>query len=86
MTSQDYDEIYLTLATYPPEYLEYLQGRLHPSRKNAAQPFLTMEEYGPWKINSASNMRHFALVIMTFCLRFTDDINRVRAGVGTSST
>lgn len=75
MISQDRDEIYITLARYPPEYVDYLKGRLTPSRPGSPQPFLTLMEYGPWIIESPSHMRHFAEVIIAFCLRFTDAIN-----------
>ena len=84
LISQDRDEIYLTLAKYPSEYPAYLQGKLSPSRKDAL-PFLTMQEYGPWVIESKSNMRHFSTVIMSYCLQFTDQMNKFRASNASSS-
>lgn len=84
LISQDEDDIYLTLAQYPPEYPAYLQGDLCPSR-GTALPFLTMQDYGPWVIESKSNMRHFAMVIMSYCLQLTDEMEKVRARKASSS-
>ncbi|KAJ5789582.1 uncharacterized protein N7518_006593 [Penicillium psychrosexuale] len=58
LISQDEDDIYLTLAQYPSEYPAYLQGELSPSRRTAL-PFLTMQEYGLWVIESKKQYASF---------------------------
>lgn len=85
IVSQARGEIYITIANYDQEYLNYLQGRINPRRCGGEESFLRMTEYGPWKINSRSNMHHFAQVIMALCLQVTDDINQLRGSPGQST-
>lgn len=85
IVSQARDEIYITIANYDQEYLDYLQGRFNPRRYDRPEFFLRMTEYGPWRIDSRSNMHHLARVIMAFCLQVTDDINRLRGSPGQST-
>ncbi|KAJ5249744.1 hypothetical protein N7489_000154 [Penicillium chrysogenum] len=85
IVSQARDEIYITIANYDQECLDYLQGRFNPRRYDRPEFFLRMTEYGPWKIDSRSNMHHLARVIMAFCLQVTDDINQLRGSPGQST-
>lgn len=52
--SLDKDETLPARASYPQEYLEYIQGDLDRGR-GATQPYLTVEEHVPRNITNAIN-------------------------------
>jgi hypothetical protein len=54
LISQGWHEIYITLAQYQSEYLEYPQGK--PATKEA---FLHMWLFGPYRTNIPEEMRDF---------------------------
>ncbi|CAG8359254.1 unnamed protein product [Penicillium salamii] len=84
IVSQANSEIYITMANYDQDYLDYLQGQSDPRRNDSPESFLRMTEYGPWRIDNRSNMHHLAQAIMAFCLQVTDGINRLRGSPGQS--
>lgn len=54
LISQDRDEIFITLAEYKDQYLDYLRGK--PATDEA---FLRMWLFGPYRIKSAHHMESF---------------------------
>lgn len=74
LLSQDHNEIYLTQASFSQKYVKYLQGNratrcsLNPNK----DVFLHMQEYGPWFINSSTNMQSLAGLIVALTLDVTD--------------
>lgn len=81
--SQDNHEIWLTIAKYDEEYIQYLRDELPTqqpvgSKRNSDSakpwPFMRMHQYGPWNIQSASSMRGLARIIVGLIFKVTDDI------------
>ena len=64
LISQDRDEIYLTVASFDTDYVEYICGK-----KNTATSFLEMRPYGGFNTGSASHMRGLGELILAFCLQ-----------------
>jgi hypothetical protein len=62
--SQDGHEIYLTFASYPIEYRQYLnkQGAISPNA------YMTMQSYGSWKIGKKDGMAELYRVIVEVTL------------------
>lgn len=55
LISQDHEELYITIAEYEDSYLHYLQGR--NSLEDSG--FLTMNRFGPFRINRSLHMNFF---------------------------
>lgn len=72
LISQDEHEIFLTLASFTDVYLKYLEGTRR--RLPAQQDLLRMQQYGPWTIDLADDMDHFAKVILAFVLKASDGL------------
>ncbi|KAJ5667886.1 uncharacterized protein N7477_006456, partial [Penicillium maclennaniae] len=68
LISQDHKEIFMTIASYSATYTQYLQGT-----KGQHADFLTLYEYGPWRIQSRTHMEHFARLVVGFCMAISDD-------------
>ncbi|OJJ30297.1 hypothetical protein ASPWEDRAFT_32489 [Aspergillus wentii DTO 134E9] len=85
LVSQNRNEIFLTFASYSPEYVKYLMMKDHSKgpgllkyfKQNRSKDpgFLTMQEYGPWDIYNHVHMRHLSKVLMAFNLEATAMIN-----------
>lgn len=68
LISQDRDEIFVTIASYSAEYVQFLRGT-----GAAHQDFLTLQEYGPWLIYSRKDMRQFGHIIVAICIAISDE-------------
>ncbi|KAJ5783405.1 uncharacterized protein N7518_009082 [Penicillium psychrosexuale] len=71
--AQDRHELWVTVAKYEEEYLEYL------SDKKAAYPddtssFLIMNQYGPWDITKKSDMKEIGAILLAITLRAEREI------------
>lgn len=66
----------MTLAEYEQAYVEYLQATEGGDQEPTL--FLKMREYGPWRIDNAGDMGHFARVMVNFCLSYSDQIVKER--------
>ncbi|KAK2807043.1 hypothetical protein FQN50_005617 [Emmonsiellopsis sp. PD_5] len=66
LLAQDRDEIYLVMAEYNANYIEYLTD---PESTSNCNPFLTMNEFGPWDISSAKNVAQIAVIILAVTLQ-----------------
>jgi hypothetical protein len=73
LISQGRDEVFITLASCSATYKQYLMGT-----KGQHADFLTLYEYGPWEIQSRSNMEHFARIVVEFCMAISDDDKKDR--------
>ena len=65
MLSQDRHEIYIIIAEYDLEYIDYLTN---PNR-TSCQSFLTMNEFGPWSISEADQVEEIASIILAITLQ-----------------
>jgi hypothetical protein len=65
--SEDGDKIYLIFAKYSKQYLDFIKGR-----RQTTQDFLEMQQYGPWSIREADDMRYLAEIIVAFIIRAKD--------------
>jgi hypothetical protein len=67
LVSQDRHEIYLTFASCDATYINYLKDK-------KAQPggYLTMKTYGPWVIDDARSMKHFATIVVAITMLARD--------------
>ncbi|CAG7941687.1 unnamed protein product [Penicillium nalgiovense] len=88
LVSQDNHKIWLTLATYDARYVQYLKDERPPTqssrstlRSGSQRPlsqgplhFLRMQEYGPWNIGKASDIRHLARIFVGWAFKVTDFI------------
>ncbi|OJD10982.1 hypothetical protein ACJ73_09640 [Blastomyces percursus] len=66
LLSQDRHEIYIILADYDADYVDYLTN---PNRDSACQSFLTMNEFGPWDISDAGAVEEIASIILAVTLQ-----------------
>jgi hypothetical protein len=66
LIAQDHAKFFLVFASFNPSYINYLKGR------GASKSFLSMQEYGTWKIDNADDMEHLAKIILAFGLRAND--------------
>lgn len=63
LIAQDRQEIFVIIARSDNNYEQYLRGEYIPSSS-----FMTMQEYGPFRVQSAKNMHHLAEFVIGFCL------------------
>lgn len=68
--AQDRHEIFVSVATCEQTYIDYLQN------KGGPDSFLKITEYGPYKIDDSHHMEDLAVVVMTYCLEVTEEIQR----------
>lgn len=62
LISHDRNEITLTFGTLDRHYRNFLLRKTHASR------FLTLYEYGPFRLYDASNMEQVACIVLVFVL------------------
>lgn len=67
--AQNRDEVFATLGSYGPEYLEYLETGM---RDPAA--FLEMQSVGPWKTASAAQMYNLACLVVSILLQIEESL------------
>lgn len=70
LISQDRHEIFVTLANYGRDYVDYLQN------PGSNQAYMEMQEYGPYPTDSASNMRELAKIISYHAFAFRYDYQK----------
>ncbi|KAK4868430.1 hypothetical protein LT330_007152 [Penicillium expansum] len=58
---------------YEDEYVQYLRDELLTPTPQV-QPFMRMEQYGPWNIQNASSMKGLAKILVGWAFKVTDDI------------
>ncbi|RAL00036.1 uncharacterized protein BO80DRAFT_409290 [Aspergillus ibericus CBS 121593] len=69
--SMNRHEIYLIIAEYNVDYVDYL---INPNRKSECQSFLTMNQFGPWDIARAKDMETIGSVILAVTLHFSKSL------------
>lgn len=77
LVSQGNHEIYLTLAKFDDNYINYLKGDDTLTSEPCPTAFLTMQEWGPFRINHASHVESLARIFVRLALQVTDEIKRV---------
>lgn len=73
MISQDRHDIWVTMASHTDGWIEHLKDQQAPAG------FLTMQEYGPWKIENHEHVRHFAQIRVKFFLQVTERIKEAKS-------
>lgn len=63
MISQDCHEVYIIIAEYDNDYIEYLKTGKHHDRV-----FMTMHEFGPFEPTSVNHMKFLGLYFQSFTL------------------
>ncbi|PLB33630.1 uncharacterized protein BDW47DRAFT_90801 [Aspergillus candidus] len=61
--SQDRQEIYISVAKYSNDYINYLQ-----TGDMSSDPFMVMHQFGPWNINDASAMSKLGPILLAISL------------------
>ncbi|KIX04749.1 uncharacterized protein Z518_05619 [Rhinocladiella mackenziei CBS 650.93] len=73
LVSQDRHQIFLTFATFDKSYVAYVSGNLkakvRQSNGSDSNPFLKMNEFGPFDTKSESHMRCLGYYILAFTLQ-----------------
>lgn len=79
MVSQDRDEIYISSASWHPDYISYLKGG-----EVTPMSHLEMRTAGPWYTGQAAHMQNFAAVVAAILLsaKYSEE---VRSSSGTLS-
>ena len=67
LVSQDYNEIYLTVAEFGSDYKDYILNRNQKS--DTKKPFMTMHQYGPWRTSKQTHMQHLGWLLLAFTLQ-----------------
>ena len=62
LISQDYTEIYLTIAEFEPAYKEYVCGNRHS--KVSPLSLMTMSQYGPWETWRSDHMAQLGKLVL----------------------
>ncbi|OQE13169.1 hypothetical protein PENFLA_c053G08086 [Penicillium flavigenum] len=89
LISQDHYEIYLTLGTATPGYMDWLEGKirelfpplegpLDPARHNRYKPNfapLTLQEYSPFVTTKGTHMKELAIIIVCLAMQVIGDVN-----------
>ncbi|KAF3016273.1 hypothetical protein E8E15_000784 [Penicillium rubens] len=78
--SQDRHEVFVTVAKYNQEYLDYLNNKLPLSLKGDSS-FLTMHQYGPWKTPNKSSVTNLGAIILAITLRAEEEIKNEKRAV-----
>ncbi|KAM5387168.1 hypothetical protein ACJA88_001520 [Fusarium oxysporum] len=65
LVSQDHGEVYLIIATFDYQYVEYICALGTGSRgKGSTHPFLEMREYGPFEVKSPEQMEQLGIILL----------------------
>ena len=77
LVSQDRHEVFLTLATFNKDYVEYVLGNLNAevksSKGSTSGPFLRMNEVGPFITTNKSHMKCLGYYVLAFTLQECGD-------------
>ncbi|KAL2814678.1 hypothetical protein BDW59DRAFT_177902 [Aspergillus cavernicola] len=68
LISQNRHEIYLIIAEYDAEYVDYITN---PKRDKKCNSFIKMNEYGPWDISNRNQVESIASIILAVTLQFS---------------
>ncbi|KAL2871167.1 uncharacterized protein BJX67DRAFT_377770 [Aspergillus lucknowensis] len=68
LISQNRHEIYLVIAEYDAEYIDYVTN---PNRDQKCESFIQMNEFGPWDISNAKDVEDIASIILAVTLQFS---------------
>lgn len=63
LVSQDRHEIYVTIAEFDADYINYICGRESINRS-----FLNMQDYGPFRTDKRNHMSAFGHLILAFTI------------------
>lgn len=65
LVSQDHGEVYLIIATFDYQYVEYICALGTGSRgKGSTHPFLEMREYGTFEVKSPEQMEQLGIILL----------------------
>ncbi|TVY79707.1 hypothetical protein Focb16_v008611 [Fusarium oxysporum f. sp. cubense] len=65
LVSQDHGEVYLIIATFDYQYVEYICALGTGSRgKGSTHSFLEMREYGPFEVKSPEQMEQLGIILL----------------------
>lgn len=66
MIAQDFLSFYISIGTYDTEYLDYIfgPGDTPVISMGGEQPFLRIQEFGPFKIDSKDQMKDLVRIII----------------------
>ncbi|KAB8264340.1 hypothetical protein BDV32DRAFT_160587 [Aspergillus pseudonomiae] len=66
IVSQDWHEIFLTVAKYGDEYIRYLSDKHYQGGSNS---FMTMHQFGPWNTLDVASMKLLGPILLAISLR-----------------
>lgn len=72
LVSQDRHQIFLTLAQFDADYVDYICDNTAASMPPTQPSFLQMREYGPFDTVIDSHMKSLGRVLLAFCLRISE--------------
>jgi len=72
LISQDRHEVYITIAYYDQDWLDYLQGA---TDINSPRSFLRLNCYGPWNIFKKQHVFHLSKIILAFTVQVSSEIH-----------
>ncbi|MCJ1462256.1 hypothetical protein MMC07_000856 [Pseudocyphellaria aurata] len=67
LVSQDSHEIYLTIAEYDYDYMNYLHGNVQATIGKPS--LMVMTQYGPWNTKNYEHMEHVGFILLAFTLQ-----------------
>jgi hypothetical protein len=71
LISQDRHEIYITVAEYEREWLNYLKGE---DDANAPLSFLKLHCFGPWSIFDKKHVCHLSKIFLDFTIQMSEEV------------
>lgn len=71
LVSQDRHQIFVTLAQFDSDYVNYIRDNV-PGDRPTRLSFLQMKEYGPFGIDSSSHMDALGQLLLAFCLQLLE--------------
>ncbi|KAF5233430.1 hypothetical protein FANTH_12546 [Fusarium anthophilum] len=67
LVSQDHGEIYLIIASFNAEYVEYICAR--SVRRATKDSFLEMNEYGPFFVKDPKHMKQLGTILLAVSIQ-----------------
>ncbi|KKZ66139.1 hypothetical protein EMCG_08128 [[Emmonsia] crescens] len=65
--SQDRHQIYIVIAEYGDNYIDYLE------KGSSSDAYMVMHEFGPWDSNELKHMKNISVILVAFVLRAVSD-------------
>jgi hypothetical protein len=72
--SQDRHEIYIVIAEYTDDYIDYLE------QDSSTDAYMAMHEFGPWNTLRAEHMKHVSSILVALVLRAVSDCEAENSG------